>query len=403
MGFSFVHGADLHLGSSFSGIKFLPKELHQRVLNAHLTAFEKLIDFCLSEKVEFLVLAGDTFHEPTPSLRMQKVFIDQLERLAAAKIDVFIVTGNHDSGVFANFVFNLPSNVYTFPTDQVGYYQRQYGQEAIDIYGISYPQAQVKSSLLPLFPKPKSDRFSLGILHCDVGGGQDSSYAPVSSSELNSSGHDYWALGHVHTPVLNSNNKWYYPGVLQGSHLLEVGEKGFYHVVYQDKVLKPKFIPVQDIIWQSCTLDISQLSFEEVTNLIIEQKEECRQTQGVGTMLQINLVGNTDLNNWLDNQVEMQEFLDTLQVNESARNNFVWIYQIENHTRPLVDLSQLQKQGDFLAEVLDFMDQLTVEDFAKLEQIWEPVLNTTCVTIEPQEVISKAKLRAALLLRGELE
>ena len=92
-----------------------------------------------------------------------------------------------------------------------------------------------------------------------------------------------------------------------------------------------------------------------------------------------------------------------MQVNESARNNFVWIYQIENHTRPLVDLSQLQKQGDFLAEVLDFMDQLTVEDFAKLEQIWEPVLNTTCVTIEPQEVISKAKLRAALLLRGELE
>ena len=105
MGFKFVHAADLHLGSQFSGVNELTA-LENRAINASLKAFENLVQYCIESQVDFLLLAGDVFESPKPVLRVQKYFADQISRLQAVGIDVFAITGNHDANVFDNFVFS---------------------------------------------------------------------------------------------------------------------------------------------------------------------------------------------------------------------------------------------------------------------------------------------------------
>ena len=57
----FVHAADLHLDSPFAGVGTLREGLAERLQDASLEAWDALVDCCIDEQAEFLVLAGDLF------------------------------------------------------------------------------------------------------------------------------------------------------------------------------------------------------------------------------------------------------------------------------------------------------------------------------------------------------
>lgn len=401
-----MHAADLHLGSTVSGINKLPASLRKRVLDCSLAAFGKVIDFALAKQVDFIVLAGDVFEDQTPSLRVQRYFIEQLHRLGKSNIEVFMVTGNHDARVLENIVFPLPDNLYTFPVDRPSVYQRNINNTLVNIHGVSYAQAEVRENLFRLFPPVNQEGFNLGILHCEVGGGQESRYAPVSIGELTNSGYDYWALGHVHNAFSNSGANWHYPGVLQGRHLLEDDYKGFYFVEYRDEIVTSHFQAAQDIRLLNSSLDVSQVQLSSLTESLLEHKEEIRGMDDVGVILQVALVGSSDLNNWLENRAELADLLDQLQVGEDQLDNFVWVTQILNQTTPAIDYSQLKEQGDFLAEVLQFIDDLALEQNAEskaMKELWDPVVQASGSQLNREEVLAQVKLQATLLLRGENE
>src|ERR1700730_2668309 len=57
--FSFLHAADLHLGSPFEGLSLKDEELARRFAAASREAFRALVDAALAEKVAFVVIGGD--------------------------------------------------------------------------------------------------------------------------------------------------------------------------------------------------------------------------------------------------------------------------------------------------------------------------------------------------------
>ena len=61
MDFSFLHAADLHLGSPFLGLSSNDEELARRVAAASREAFEELVDQAISRQVKFVVIAGDIY------------------------------------------------------------------------------------------------------------------------------------------------------------------------------------------------------------------------------------------------------------------------------------------------------------------------------------------------------
>ena len=95
--FRFVHAADLHLDSPFTGVKAsAPENVADRLYDATFDAYENIVDLCLSERVDALLIAGDVYDGSDRSLRAQRRFVDGLERLHRGGVRSFVCHGNHD-------------------------------------------------------------------------------------------------------------------------------------------------------------------------------------------------------------------------------------------------------------------------------------------------------------------
>ena len=82
----FAHLADCHIGSWRD-----PK-----LRDASTLAFEKAIDKCLEENVDFILVAGDLFNTSLPSIDGLKVVVSKLKEVKDNGIGVYMVAGSHD-------------------------------------------------------------------------------------------------------------------------------------------------------------------------------------------------------------------------------------------------------------------------------------------------------------------
>ena len=93
----FVHAADLHLDSPFRGIRSeAPGHVAQTLSSATFDAYQNIINLCIQEQVDALLVAGDIYDGADRSLRAQLRFVDGLAQLDRAGIRSFICHGNHD-------------------------------------------------------------------------------------------------------------------------------------------------------------------------------------------------------------------------------------------------------------------------------------------------------------------
>lgn len=410
MGFSFIHAADLHLGCLFSGIDELPLTLQQRAIDASCNAFTNLVNCCIERSVDFMIISGDIFETNKPTLRVQKAFVRQLERLAEYQIDIFVVTGNHDAAVLENLVFTMPDNLFAFPTDAVRTYERVYNDILIKIAGISYAQFEVED-LSKRFPKPDNQNFNIAILHCDVGG-SDERYSPVLLTDLDRKGYNYWALGHVHTMKQWINNSVIqYPGVLQGRHSAESGEKGCFFVkVASDRSIDSKFVEFQDIIWREVSVDLTEVAPDKLVDVLLDLKEKNRSLGKAGCLLSITLTGATMCHNWLQMPDELGDLLLELKEGEEGLDNFIWVVNIIDQTSPVVDWIMLRRQDNFLSEVILFIEELenslinnySETELQTLSELTKISNGVHGLTLDQKEILSRAKLLALQVL-GEGE
>ena len=93
----FVHAADLHLDSPFVGMRSeAPDYVADALSRATFDAYANIIDLCIRERVDALLIAGDVYDGGDRSLRAQLKFGDGLQRLDDAGIRSFACHGNHD-------------------------------------------------------------------------------------------------------------------------------------------------------------------------------------------------------------------------------------------------------------------------------------------------------------------
>ena len=93
----FIHTADLHLDSPFTGLKAAaPPNVADALYKATFEAYKSIIDLCIAERVDALLVAGDIYDSADRSLRAQRAFVDGLNRLDEEGIRAFICHGNHD-------------------------------------------------------------------------------------------------------------------------------------------------------------------------------------------------------------------------------------------------------------------------------------------------------------------
>lgn len=83
-----MHLSDLHLGKRVNEFSMIEDQKY---------ILSQIISLLDREKVDGVILAGDIYDKPIPSVEAVQLFDSFLTRLAKRKLPVFVISGNHDS------------------------------------------------------------------------------------------------------------------------------------------------------------------------------------------------------------------------------------------------------------------------------------------------------------------
>jgi DNA repair exonuclease SbcCD nuclease subunit len=232
--FTFLHAADLHLGSPFKGLASRDETLARRFAEASRRAFVELIDRALAEPVAFAVIAGDIYDGEWKDMAIGHFFNREISRLDRAGIPVFLIKGNHDAASEVTKTLPLPQSVTTFSDTKPE--TRRIEALRVALHGRSFRDRVVSENFARTYPAPVDGWFNIGILHTSLAGNpKHETYAPCSLDDLATRGYDYWALGHVHDfDIVATNPHVVFPGNLQGRSVRETGAKGAVFVDVED-------------------------------------------------------------------------------------------------------------------------------------------------------------------------
>lgn len=224
----FLHAADLHLDSPLRGLERYEGAPVEEIRGASRRALANLVELAISEKVDFVVLAGDIYDGDWRDVGTGLYFIDQTRRLREAGVRVFVLAGNHDAANAMTRTLPYPDNVQIFPhvhpdsfvLDDVG----------VALHGQSFADRAEPNNLALRYPAAVRGMVNIGVLHTALTGREGHErYAPCMIEDLLTRNYDYWALGHVHQRESvrgDEHPRVEFPGNAQGRTIREPGAKG---------------------------------------------------------------------------------------------------------------------------------------------------------------------------------
>lgn len=359
----FAHLADLHLDTPFKGLGNVMSDLAKKLRDASLEAWDRAVEICQAENVDFVLIAGDVYDNEIAGVRAQLRFLWGVRALSEAGIPTFIVHGNHDpAGGRWSAVPEWPEGVTVFGHDEVETIPvRRDGEVIALVHGISYPERHVAANLARRFQRDPNGLFQIGLLHASVGDHPEhGSYAPCSLEDLRRSGLDYWALGHIHKREVlqDADPTVVYPGNLQARHANEPGAKGFYIVDVPNRAVQPQltFRPADRWRFDRIEVDLTSTqidSLPDLHTLLTDQAAALSDEHaGCGLILRAEVRGASTFHAEL-HRAGTEGLLEVLR---DAASPDLWWADLRLATRPAFDRQQRLEAGDFLSDLLQHSD-----------------------------------------------
>jgi exonuclease SbcD len=238
--FSFIHASDLHLGYSQYGLEARRQDFDN--------AFAEIVDKTIELKSDFMIIAGDLFHQARPSNVTLENAIRSFKRLRDAGIPVLTVDGSHDSApntITGTILYPLDSAglIYHLPRHE-GACWRKPG--CCYVYGVPNFRTRRKTEeALPVFmaenpsaPEPSVSNIFVFHAAMDLPSVNPPYIEAELTPELLPDGFDYYAAGHVHKRFSGR----FKTGILAYSGCTETVsydeaelKKGFFHVRVNEK------------------------------------------------------------------------------------------------------------------------------------------------------------------------
>ena len=234
-----LHSADWHLDAPLHSCT--PDQARQ-IRRELLKLPQRVGKLCRERDCGMILLSGDLFDGPCSRESVDAVRY----ALEDAAVPVFISPGNHDY-IWQKSPYiteKWPGNVHIFRNAAM----ESVAVEALDcrVYGGAFLGTQ-SGGLLEGFRAEGAERYAIGVLHGDPGGAQ-SPYCPVTAMQVQESGLDYLALGHIHAAgsFRAGDTLAAWPGCAMGRGFDETGEKGAL-VVTLDQQARTEFVPLPGI------------------------------------------------------------------------------------------------------------------------------------------------------------
>lgn len=398
----FIHCADLHLDSPYSGLHHLPESILQDIKESTFLAFERIIEFAIDENVDFVLFVGDLFDQQSSSLKSLMRLKHGLNLLNEHNINAYISFGNHDFGMHDKLNFNMPPNTYLFTSEKVSHFVfEKKPLTKVYIYSFSYEERSVTHKKVNEYKRMSDDGLHIGMLHGSIqSNNEHDQYAPFLIEDLKKANFDYWALGHIHQrDILMKDPYAVYPGNIQGRHMKETGEKGCYLVELDEHETSLTFHPVQNIIFNEIELDLGNIQHSQQ---IIEQielfKSKLRQ-QRMKMVVRLTLTIENETN--ILNDRKIIEMIDFLNESEEDEHTWIWIESIQVNKNINYDRNRLKSSHQFVGEVLRTIDNQDNITAYFTELLSNRKFNKYIDTLTNEE-LEEIKIRAEEMLLNEL-
>ncbi len=224
----FAHLGDCHTGG-WSELKL--KELG-------LEAFSSAIDKCISEEVDFVLIAGDLFNTAIPSIDVIKQVTLDLRKLRHMKIPCYVIPGSHDYSPSGKTMLDVLENAgliinvvrFEAEDDKIKLNFTEDIKTGVKITGLFGKAGGLERSFYELLKRDELENEKskkIFMFHTTLTEFKPEHLAMVSSEPVAilPKGFDYYAGGHPHF-IFNEVKQPYgriaYPGALFPNNFLEL-------------------------------------------------------------------------------------------------------------------------------------------------------------------------------------
>jgi DNA repair exonuclease SbcCD nuclease subunit len=223
-----IHAADIHLDSPLQGLGRLGDAgLATEVRAATRRAYDNLLQLCIDEKADLLVIAGDIYDGDWRSYETGEYFVRGLRVLRDSGIEVALLYGNHDAESSITKRLTMPDGVRVLSTSEPE--SVEFPDLGVVVHGQGYNVRDVLENLAQHYPHRRDGWVNVGVLHTGIQGiAGHAKYAPCTVDDLTACDYEYFALGHIHQrgEQAGGDNPVWFSGNLQGRHPRETGPKG---------------------------------------------------------------------------------------------------------------------------------------------------------------------------------
>lgn len=379
------------------GYLFLPSEEFNHIYQAADQSLKRIVDLALAEKVDLVLIAGDTFDSSQPSPRAQLFFAKQIKRLTDQKIQVVMIFGNHDHMKKEDLLvtktpyFKLLGNgekveTVTFETKD-GF--------AYDVIGFSYLNNHITRDMIPDFPEKGQD-YTFGLMHAQEKAQSGNVYAPFTTSEVQNLNYDYFALGHIHARNNLSEDPWIvYPGNIQGRHINEMGAKGCYLGEIDERTKKTtiEFKQTSPIIWQAAEINLEdEIDKAGLQSKIIDALNQAKQK----TYVSLTIKGAQYLTEEERELTADTDFWQTISQNLPFDSQLV---DVRYETNTSLELNE----NDQKAFEKSKSEVFSMDEFAKIVNDWKKKDPEAAVLAEDPKFIEEVKRLTEVKLMSKLK
>jgi DNA repair exonuclease SbcCD nuclease subunit len=304
--FKFIHCADIHLDSPMRRLARYEGAPVEEVRGATRRALENLVALAMNEKADFVLICGDLYDGDWRDYNTGLFFISQMTKLRDAGIPVFIIAGNHDAANRMTRALPLPKGVQLLRPDQPE--TRTLDNLGVAIHGQSFISQAVYSDLSEKYPDALPGVYNIGMLHtCANGRPGHDDYAPCTIPQLRLKDYDYWALGHIHSrEILSEDPLIIFPGNPQGRHIGETGPRGCMVVTVDEKGSSSlEFRPLDTVRWEQCDVELSGTSSESAFfERVLESLTGVCGTTDLPLIVRLKLKGESSAHELISQEME---------------------------------------------------------------------------------------------------
>lgn len=372
-----IHLSDLHLGKRVCEMSMLEDQEY---------ILREILGIVADTRPDALLISGDVYDKSVPSAEAVTVFDDFLCRLAARKLPVLIISGNHDSPERLSFGGRLMqgSGIHISPvydgnirpiTLRDGFGEVHFWLlpflKPVHVRSV-FPEENIESytdacaAAVAHMPLNKEER-NVILVHQFVTGAET-----CGSEELSVGGtdnvdasvfadFDYVALGHIHRPQNGGSNKIRYCGtplkysLSEVDHhksvtLVELGAKGELHLELIPLHPKHDLREIRGSFAQLTDMDYyKNTAAEDYLHIILTDEEDIPEAAGKLRAIYPNYL-HISYDNTRTRTDQVVDCAENVQ-RKSKLELFDELYQLQNN-QPMSDTQRF-----FLQELMDAMEE----------------------------------------------